>query len=249
MATSTYPAEFFANPHQVRTGYCFVLMPFREDLREVYDNIIRTTVEGAPLNFECRRADDFFRGGHILTDILRGIAEAEIVIADLTDKNPNVFYELGIAHMSKDPSKVILLTQDMEFVPFDLRGFRCIVYTQSISGAQKLRSDLLKALAETAPPVYRFDVAIGQPYELEHRLMGDERCLYDFILEADWLGANALKFRLTLKQYVAGEAPRLLHPEGYGLSQGEELPIPRIPWKLRVNAVREDGASFSLVHV
>lgn len=44
--------------------------------------------------------------GHILADILRGIREAEIVIADLSDRNPNVFYELGIAHMVKNAGEV-----------------------------------------------------------------------------------------------------------------------------------------------
>jgi hypothetical protein len=58
----------------------------------------------------------------------------------LTDRNPNVFYELGLAHALN--KEVILLTQDINDVPFDLRHFRIIVYQDSISGADKLKSTL-----------------------------------------------------------------------------------------------------------
>jgi hypothetical protein len=65
--------------------------------------------------------------GHIIQDILCKIGEAEIIIADLTGRNPNVFYELGIAQMVKNVKQVILLSQDAESIPFDVRVFRCII--------------------------------------------------------------------------------------------------------------------------
>jgi hypothetical protein len=146
MATTvTYPGDFFSiETIRRKVGYAFVLMPFEPGLREVFDTI-REATENPPWNFICKRADDFFAAGHVLTDILRGIAEGELVIADLTGRNPNVFYELGIAHMVKRPNQIVLLTQNTDSVPFDLRGFRCIVYTQSIQGARKLKEDLANA--------------------------------------------------------------------------------------------------------
>jgi hypothetical protein len=83
-----------------------------------------------------------------MESVLKKIGEAEIIIADLTGRNPNVFYELGITHMIKQPNKVILLTQDINSIPFDLGAFRSIVYKQSITGAKQLKSDLTKAIGD-----------------------------------------------------------------------------------------------------
>src|SRR5437763_16978958 len=120
-------------------------MPFDPAMNEVFYTI-RDALESEPWNFECQRADDFFAGGHILSDVLRGIKEAEIVVADLTGRNPNVFYELGIAHMVKQPNQIILLTQNIASVPFDLQSFRCVQYAQTIQGAKKLQEDLRRTL-------------------------------------------------------------------------------------------------------
>ena len=94
-----YPKQFYALTElQQQNGKCFVLMPFANEFLEVYESI-REVIEGYELNFVCLRADDLLGGGYIMDDVLRGIGEAEIVIADLTGRNPNVFYELGIAHI------------------------------------------------------------------------------------------------------------------------------------------------------
>jgi nucleoside 2-deoxyribosyltransferase len=61
-----------------------------------------------------------------MQSVWEGINRAGIVIADMTERNPNVFYELGIAHTLGKP--VVMITQSMEFVPFDLKHLRCLVY-------------------------------------------------------------------------------------------------------------------------
>lgn len=76
-------------------------------------------------------------------DIWDGIKKAKILIAELTGRNPNVMYELGLAHAIEKP--VILLTQDINDVPFDLRSLRCIVYnTKEPEWANKLREEITK---------------------------------------------------------------------------------------------------------
>ena len=103
-----YPKAFFASKKiDQRDGKCFVIMPFAQSFDEVYETI-REALESPDLNLHCRRADELEGGGHIMEDVLKQIGEAEIVIADLTGRNPNVFYELGIAQMIKDVEKVIL---------------------------------------------------------------------------------------------------------------------------------------------
>jgi hypothetical protein len=168
----------------------------------------------------CRRADDFFAGGHILADILQGIREAEIVIADLSDRNPNVFYELGIAHMVKNAGEVLLLTQSMASIPFDLQGFRCIQYNSSEEGTRKLKEDLARALKEITSPVYRFVIKPRASIEFSHRLLGDENCLYDFTVFADFLDVDAAKITLQVRRYVAGkENAELLEKNLLGISR------------------------------
>lgn len=117
---------------------CFVLMPFAERFQPIYDDHIRLTVERAGLR--CERADEIKGTSLITWDIWEKINRARFLIADLTERNPNVFYELGLAHaISKD---VILLTQSMDFVPFDLKALRCIVYEFTPRGVQMLEKGL-----------------------------------------------------------------------------------------------------------
>ncbi|MBC8489993.1 MAG: hypothetical protein H8D45_28585 [Bacteroidetes bacterium] len=117
---------------------CFIIMPFTDKLNPIYESIIKPVIKD--LKLECLRADEIFTSKPIIEDIWDSIKKARFLIADLTDRNPNVFYELGLAHaLNKD---VILLTQDIDDVPFDLRHFRIIVYQDSISGSDKLKSTL-----------------------------------------------------------------------------------------------------------
>jgi hypothetical protein len=117
---------------------CFVLMPFAEKYRPLYEDHIRPSVTNAGLL--CERADEI-RGMNLITwDIWERINRARFLIADLTEQNPNVFYELGLAHaISKD---VILITQSEGFVPFDLKAIRWIKYDFTPRGTQKLEKDL-----------------------------------------------------------------------------------------------------------
>ncbi len=113
-------------------------MPFTDKLNPIYESIIKPVIKD--LKLECLRADEVFTSKPIIEDIWESIKKAKFLVADLTDRNPNVFYELGLAHaLNKD---VILLTQDLDDVPFDLRHFRIIVYQDSISGADKLKGIL-----------------------------------------------------------------------------------------------------------
>jgi hypothetical protein len=117
---------------------CFVMMPFDPIFNGVWEHVLRPTVTA--VGDECKRADDFFSLGPIMNDVLKSIREADYLIADLTGKNPNVFYELGIAHALDKP--VILLTQQLNDVPIDLRHLRLIAYEDSAGGAAKLMATL-----------------------------------------------------------------------------------------------------------
>ena len=116
----------------------FVLMPFADEYKEIYDDVIKPLVE--EMGLKSLRADEIFGLGAIMEDILKMIAKARIIIADVTERNPNVFYELGISHTVKND--VIIITQTMDDVPFDLQHLRCIEYSQTLRGSLDLRSQL-----------------------------------------------------------------------------------------------------------
>src|SRR5207248_8991106 len=103
----------------------FVLMPFDAEFNTIYEELIAPALEEA--GYLVQRADSFLDQQNILMDVVRGIDQATLVVAELTSLNPNVLYELGVAHGLKKPT--VLLAQDIAEVPFDLRSYRIISYS------------------------------------------------------------------------------------------------------------------------
>lgn len=116
----------------------FVIMPFTlEWSSRIWLQMLKPTIEKRGLN--PMRADDLY-GHDIMEDIWHGILSAKFVIADITGRNPNVFYELGIAHtLGKE---VILITQNKDDIPFDLNRYRHIIYQDNYDGYEHLKSKL-----------------------------------------------------------------------------------------------------------
>jgi hypothetical protein len=120
-----------------------VMMPFEASFSPVYKALQQASADAG---MRCQRADDIWKNEHILDDVLELIWTARVVISDLTGKNANVFYETGIAHtIGRD---VVLITQSMDYVPFDLRSIRALTYLSNEEGHSKLRADL-RARLET----------------------------------------------------------------------------------------------------
>jgi hypothetical protein len=111
------------------------------DFDSVYDDCIRPPLERA--GFRVMRADKIFGtpNNYIIEDIWRLINRSALLITDVTTQNPNVFYELGMAHtVGRD---VILISQKIEDVPFDIHNLRYYPYAaNNETGKQKLRADL-----------------------------------------------------------------------------------------------------------
>ena len=135
--------EFLINEQLV-----FVLSPFEEPFNTIYEDHIRLSVESIQ-TLKCLRADDIYDNRPIIEDIWRCTNEARMLIAELTGRNANVFYETGIAHTIG--KEVILITQSMEDIPFDLKHLRCIVYEYTPRGIglleQNLKNTVLSILA------------------------------------------------------------------------------------------------------
>jgi|GEM_PF-4961601 len=114
-------------PTDTGQGTCFVIMPFGGWFDQYYQAIYEPAIRNAGLI--PRRADDLYRPSSIVRDIWSLTKAARIVLADLTDKNPNVFYELGLAHAMAKPA--ILVTASLSDVPFDLRALRVLEYDKN----------------------------------------------------------------------------------------------------------------------
>lgn len=109
-----------------KSRLCFVIMPFGSFFDSYYRELYQPSVRDAGL--EPMRADSLFAPSEIIQDIWSLTQRAELLLADLTGRNPNVFYELGLAHAIGKP--VVLVTNSIEDVPFDLRGLRVITYNK-----------------------------------------------------------------------------------------------------------------------
>lgn len=122
---------------------CFVISPFGDPFDDYYDQIYKPAIEAA--NLDSVRGDQVYGTGAIIDDIFREIVESELVLCESTGKNPNVNYELGIAHALKKPA--IIITQNIDDVPFDYRHLRVITYDQKkVDWSQQLKAAISKTV-------------------------------------------------------------------------------------------------------
>jgi hypothetical protein len=144
-----------SNKEELRKSKAFVLMPFDTEFTAIYEQLIKPSLE--VVGYEVARADSFLHQQNILRDIVKGIATADLIIAEVTTPNPNVFYELGICHGLRKPT--VLLTQSIDEVPFDLRGYRVQVYSTQFHEIDILK-DALRKIGESHR---RQEIEFGSP--------------------------------------------------------------------------------------
>jgi ribosomal protein L7/L12 len=162
--------------------FCFVVMPFGGKFDRYYSNVFAPAIEAAGLR--ARRADSIFRPSPILDDIWALTRQATLLLADMTGKAPNVFYEVGLAHALARP--VVLVASSLEDVPFDLRGLRVLIYDKdNESWGEDLRSQITSSMRETlrdtrsAVPLTFLGTALPkrpqeEPLHLELRRLSEE---------------------------------------------------------------------------
>jgi hypothetical protein len=145
---------------------CFVMMPFGQWMDTYYREIFVPAIKEAGL--EPVRADELFSTGSVIEQIWEQISRAKVLLADLTGKNANVFYELGLSHAANKP--VVFTTGQLEDVPFDLRHLRVAVYdVRDPAWGDKLRVSLAAYLraakaepAKSVPQPFRKQLALAE---------------------------------------------------------------------------------------
>jgi hypothetical protein len=120
----------------------FVVMQFGGEYDEVYSDVVKEVCKTYEVNV--LRADEVSGPGLIIGDIVRELAASQLVIADITPANANVYFEVGYALALAKPT--ILLAQKGTVLPFDVAGFRTLFYEDSIGGKKRLEDGLRRHL-------------------------------------------------------------------------------------------------------
>jgi hypothetical protein len=140
------PSKFSPQGHEVSSGpkpHAFVAMPFSEDMDDVFYYGIQKPIHS--IGYLCERADQAAFTGGIMEQVIKRINTAKVVVAEVTDANPNVYLEVGYAWGRERP--VVLLAKDINRLSFDLRGYHCITY-KKIKDLEEKLGDLLRQLRE-----------------------------------------------------------------------------------------------------
>ncbi len=141
----TFSPQVFTIPNKEQNEKLVaVMLPFKET--NTFNEIKKCCDE---MGLECKKADDIWENATFIQDIFDLIFTCKVVIADFTGKNPNVFYEIGIAHTLG--KTVIPITQSINDVPSDLGHHRALKYLSNQQGYSDMIVDLKKRLAYIFP--------------------------------------------------------------------------------------------------
>jgi len=137
------PNSIFGIPKKMNEKFdVFVLIPFSEPFLFVFEEHIKPTLSKVGLS--CGTAMDIYGNSAIIDDIWSSIYNSKVIIADYSGRNPNVFYEIGIAHtLGKE---TILITQSLTDIPFDLRHLRAIEYKYTPKDMHNFEDKLSKSI-------------------------------------------------------------------------------------------------------
>ncbi|NOT06249.1 MAG: hypothetical protein HOP27_16780 [Anaerolineales bacterium] len=172
----------------------FVLMPFRPPFNSYYSKIYKPALESA--GYDVTRADELFGSRPIIVDIHKLIKESDLILCDMSTRNPNVFYELGLAHALGKP--VILISNNIDDIPFDLKHIRTIIYkTDEVEWEKELSESITKYGKEENIRIY---------FELLTPSIGSGKLSEIFFKHTDDINEITQAVRTSQKSYFWGTA-------------------------------------------
>ncbi|MGA2298558.1 MAG: hypothetical protein ABSG15_13510 [FCB group bacterium] len=178
---------------------CFVIMPFAENYKQVYDHGIEPAVKY--FGYRCVRADDPYGPRNIVKDIIEYLYYSDFIIADISDFNPNVFYELGISHCMGNKT-ILICNEKSNKPPFDLSNYHIIFYKESIDGIREVLKEELKAT------INNYDNWINKPNNPVQNFLPDINLIKTsdcqiYIAGEDIVYGNAVRLKSDEKVYRA----------------------------------------------
>jgi len=159
---------------------CFVICPIGDEDSETrersdltYEYIIKPVVE--EFGYRLTRADFIKESGMITSQIIDQIVESSLVIADLSDNNPNVFYELAIRHIVQKP--YIQMIKSGQKVPFDITGMRTIYFDINLELAHKAKKELKDQIESIKNDKFKPDNPITSAinHSIIHKMLTDRK--------------------------------------------------------------------------
>lgn len=194
---------------------CFIISPIGEngsETRKRSDLVLKYIIE--PALKECEytpvRADMIPEAGLITSQIIQRIIDSPLVIADLTDSNPNVFYELAIRHAVKKP--LIQLLRKGDRLPFDVAGMRTIPVETDLESAESARTEIIRQIrnVETKRPD-EIESPVSMVLSLQKLNSSDDA--HDRSM-ASWISiAEELRFQISDIDRKISDPSKLLPPE------------------------------------
>lgn len=150
---------------------CFVIAPIGKpdsDIRRRSDQVLKHIIEKAvePLGYKPIRADQISEPGIITSQVIQHVVDSPLVVADLTGRNPNVFYELAIRHAIKKPLVQIINMEEQ--IPFDVAGTRTIsVNIHDLDNVEEAKNELVKQIKSIEKGKAEMDTPISVALDLK----------------------------------------------------------------------------------
>lgn len=186
----------------------FVLMPFGDRYDSYYTCIFKPSLEA--VGYSVTRGDDFSVPQRpIIQDIQDAIIQSDLLLCDISEENPNVFYELGLAHAVGKP--VILVSHKKENIPFDLRHLRIITYDYTLPGWESKLTENIKSAARVLESSGEIWPTPLLPQAEEFRTLGIKRI---FQQRKDASPITEALF----KDVTGGKSPRMVQMMGQSLA-------------------------------
>jgi hypothetical protein len=150
---------------------CFVIAPIGEDgsdIRKRSDRMFTYVIEPAAneCGYKAVRADKISKPGIITNQVIQEVIGAPMVVADLTGRNANAFYELAIRHMVKQP--LVQMITKGETIPFDIAATRVLQYDEpDLETFKKTQADLVQHIRSAESGAGKVDNPISASVDLE----------------------------------------------------------------------------------
>ncbi|GAB6163490.1 hypothetical protein JCM12298_26500 [Desulfothermus naphthae] len=179
---------------------CFVIAPIGEpdsDTRKRSDQVLRHIIRPAveQCGYYAVRADEIDKPGVITSQVIQHVVNDPLVIADLTETNPNVFYELAIRHAIKKP--LVQIIKKGERIPFDVAGLRTVIFDhRDLDSVESAKNEIIEQIKSLEKNDEEIETPISISLDLQILRQSDkpeERSLADIVAAISNLSINLAK--------------------------------------------------------
>jgi hypothetical protein len=196
---------------------CFVIAPIGEaesETRKRSDQVLKHVIcpAASACGYKAIRADQISEPGMITSQVIQHIVDDQLVIADLTDRNPNVFYELAIRHAIRKP--LVQLIRKGEQIPFDVAGTRTIhVDHRDLDSVEEAKKEIASQIHALEKDSSKLETPISVSLDLQMLRQSDnpeQRSLADVLSVVSELRSSVASIEKRLESPDAFMSPQMM---------------------------------------